>query len=108
MVKEAERKRPYRPRGVHKEGCLCAVCKQKRGVGEVIELEVAVEPEIITPPLPPPSEVRLDSLRHAAKFMLEGREHRIVEKFEGLVLCYNLFLNDTVTLAGGTKVLPIK
>lgn len=28
MVKESERKRPYRPRAPHKDGCQCSVCRQ--------------------------------------------------------------------------------
>ena len=95
-------------RAPHKEGCMCVVCKSKRGVGEVIA-PLLVEPEIaIAPPPPPPTEVRLDSLLSAAKFELEGQKHRVGVKFEGMVVCYNLAINDSATLGGSTMVKPIK
>jgi len=41
MVKESERRRAYHPRGPHKEGCLCSVCKVKgrKAVGVVVAEE---------------------------------------------------------------------
>jgi len=85
---------------------MCVVCKSKRGVGEVIA-SPSVEPEIIAPP-PPLTEVRLDSVPSATKFVLGGQEHRVGEKFEGMVVCYNLAINDTITLSGSIMVKPIK
>ena len=93
-------------RAPHKEGCMCVVCKSKRGMGEAIVLTPA-EPEIIVPP-PPLTEVRLDSLLSAAKFVLGGQEHRVGQKIEGMVVCYNLAINDTATFGGSTMVKPIK
>lgn len=112
MVKESKRKKAYHPRASHKEGCMCAVCKAKRVKQEVPALiepeisEVLVKPEILIPP--PPTEVRLDSLLNATKFMLGGQEHLVKEKVEGMVVCYNLFVNDTMTFGGATMVKPIK
>ena len=117
MVKDSERKKAYQPRAPHKEGCMCAVCKAKRNKGishqiipEVvappIELEIVAPPP--PPPPPPPTEVRLDSLPVGTKFLLGGQECRAGEKVDGVVVCYNLFLNDTMTLGGATKVEPIK
>ena len=104
VVKESERKKPYHLRGPHKEGCLCGVCKRKRTTQEVSP------PFQLTtiPPPPPPVEVRLDSLRVKARFKIGKQEHLIKEHIEGMVVCYNLFTNDTVTLGGATIVEPIK
>lgn len=99
------------PRAPHKEGCICVVCKAKRAKLEAPpESEMAVEPEIIiaSPPPSPPTEVRLDSLPIATKFELSGQENRVGEMIEGMVVCYNLFINDTMTLSGATMVKPIK
>ena len=86
---------------------MCVVCKSKRGVGEVIA-PLLVEPEIaVAPPPPPPTEVRLDSLLSAAKFVLGGQEHRVGQKIEGMIVCYNLAINDTATFGGSTMVKPI-
>ena len=91
-----------RTRAAHKDGCMCAVCKGIRA-----KMEAPVEPEIIAPP-PPPTEVRLDSVPSAAKFELGGKEYRVGEKFEGMVVCYNLFVNETLTFVGSTKVKPVE
>lgn len=91
---ESKRKRAYRSRGPHKEGCLCAVCKKR-------------EAPALAPVAPPPTEVRLDSLPSTTKFMLGGQEYRVGQKFESMVVCYNLILNDNATFGGSTKVKPI-
>ncbi len=101
MVKASERKKAYHPRGPHKEGCMCAPCKAKRGVGETITLPT--EPERT----PLPTEVRLDSLASKRRFKLRGEESMVKEHIEGMVVCYNLTLADTMTLGGSTKVEPI-
>ena len=103
-------------RAPHKEGCRCAVCKSKRGVVEPMVLP-SIEPEVpevivkleetTPPPLSPPADVRLDSLPSTAKFILGGQEYRVGQKVEGMVVCYNLAINDTVTIGGLTMVRPI-
>ena len=105
-------------RGPHKEGCACVVCKAKRGGVKVVPSSPPERPFIssqekgvvtthIRYQAPPPPPVRLDSLLNTAKFMLEGREHRVGEKVETMVVCYNLFSNEIVTLSGATMVEPI-
>ena len=113
------------PRAPHKEGCMCISCKWKREKLEaliepeveapiaepeiVAEPEMAVEPEIVAPPPPPvPTEVKLDSLPPATKFEYKGERHQVNEKIPGMVVCYNLFCNDIVTLGGSTMVKPIE
>lgn len=100
------------PRSPHKEGCMCAVCRRKRAKVESVlpvEPKIVIEPEIVPPSLPSsPIEVRLDSLPLATKFIYHGQEHQVNERVEGIVVCYSLFLNDTVTLGGSTLVKPIK
>lgn len=106
MVKGSERKKDYHPRGPHKEGCLCAICKAKR------EAVIPTPQSFITRverQLPPPiPEVRLDSLAVKSRFQLRGEENLVKEKIEGMVVCYNLALRDTTTLGGATMVEPIK
>ena len=96
------------PRAPHKEGCLCVICKAKhREVSSPLP-----ELRIILPPSPEPApekiEARLDSLPNASKFELGGQQHVVKEGVEGMVVCYNLAINDTVTLGGSTMVKPIK
>ena len=100
-------------RAPHKEGCMCVVCKRKSAGLEsqpLVEPEITPEPEIVAPPLSPPlpAKVRLDSLLSTNKFLLGGQEHRVGEKIEGMVVCYNLTINDTATLSGSTMVKLIK
>ncbi len=104
-IKDSERKKAYHPRGPHREGCMCTVCVRKRGKGEV-KAPPPVESEIIASPSPP-AEVRLDSLRVAAKFELGGQEYRVKERVDDVVACYNLAINESATLGGSTKVKPI-
>ena len=117
MVKESEREKAYHPRVPHKEGCMCVVCKTKRAKLEaplvepeiVAELEMVIEPEIVAPPPPPPPvKVRLDSLPVAAKFEYKGEKCQVNDKIEGMVVIYNLFVNDSATLGGSTMVKPIE
>ncbi len=109
MVKEVDRKKAYHPRALHKDGCQCAPCKAKRAKG--ISQEIGKPTGLVTThvrhvPAPPPP-VRLDSLLNTARFRLEGHEHRVGQKVEGMVVCYNLFSNETVTLGGTVMVEPI-
>lgn len=99
MVKESERKRAYRPRAPHKEGCACVVCIAKRA--PLAEIEVKISPP------PPPTEVRLDSIPISTKFELAGQECLVKERVEGMVVCYNLAISDTATLSGATMVKPV-
>ena len=99
MVTEKKRVRAYNPRGPHKEGCLCVVCKAKRPAGP--------------PPAPAIEEpllkvVRLDSLPVKARFIRDRQEHMVKEHVEGMVVCYNLSVQDSMTLGGATVVEPIK
>jgi hypothetical protein len=95
------------PREPHKEGCACVVCRAKR------ESATSRLPELViiapTPIPPPPSiiEVKLSSLSATNRFRFVGQEHLVREKLEDVVVCYNLFTNDTVTLGGSTMVKPI-
>ena len=113
MVKESMRRRVYRPRGPHKEGCMCVVCKPKRGggVSQGIPRTETHEKGLVTTHVtyqaPPPPPVRLDSLRNKARFRLGGQEHRAGEKIEGMVVVYNLAINESATLGGSTMVEPI-
>ena len=107
MVKESERRKDYRPRAPHKEGCMCAMCKSKRGAGEGL-VPPPAEPEIIAPPPLPPTEVRLDSLPITAKFELGGQKYQVGERVESMAVICNLVTSQTMTLGGATKVKPIK
>ena len=96
------------PREGHKPDCQCVVCRKMRE--KAARESIAVTPKVaiaVTPPSPPPTEVRLDSLPLAAKFMLGAQECRVGERVESMVVCYNLFINDTMTLGGSTIVKPI-
>ena len=110
MVKESERKRPYRPRAPHKEGCECGVCKSHLKV-ETVAPPFFQGPLVITPaspPPPPPTRVRIDSLAPTMQFTSEGVKYQVNEKIEGMIVCYNFLTNATETLGGSTMVEPIK
>ena len=54
MVKESERKRPYKARGPHKADCQCGVCVKNRDtVAEPVQEDVQ-EPELESLPEQPP------------------------------------------------------
>ena len=89
MIKESERKRAYRPRAAHKEGCLCAPCKQKRGVGKV---NLPLELETISQEIPstPPAEIALGSLGTKALFEYNGLRYRVGETTPEVTICQQL------------------
>ena len=92
MVKNDERVRSYHTRAPHKEGCLCGPCKSKRGVGEVITLEVVPPPEVIAPE---PPLVALGSLATAKCFEYQGKRYRVGDKTPETSQCAELtFVSD--------------
>ncbi len=113
MVKASLRKKAYHPRGPHKDGCQCVACKGKSVLPSLLTEPVTISEVkgFLTTnktyhPTPPPP-VRLDSLLNTAKFKLGGQLHRVGTKVEGMVVIYNLAVNDTATLAGSTMVEPV-
>jgi len=120
MVSKENRTREYHARAPHKEGCMCAPCKTKRGVGEVIKLPPA-------PDTPPPAavieaaaEVPVGSLQAKDLFELNGQRHRVGEKTGEICICAQLAFRSgsvpgedswalvkTVSLGYATRVIPI-
>jgi len=119
MVKQEERTRAYHPRAPHKPECMCAPCKTKRGVGEVLppEAEVIAAPA----PPPPPAMVNIGSLRTKRQFEYNGQRYRVGEMSGEVAVCAQLvFRNNgpdpadqywgvqkTVSLGYATLVQPL-
>lgn len=117
-MKESERKRPYRPRAPHKEGCQCSGCKVKRGEGK----KASAPPEVKTEQPKAVSQVQLGTLVTRALFELKGQRYRVGEVTGELSVCALLFFRNngpdpadqywavlkTVSLGKATMVMPIK
>ena len=94
MVSKDDRVRPYHTRASHKEGCLCGPCKSKRGVCEVVTLDVVPPPEVVTP-IPEPPLVAIGSLATAKCFEYQGKRYRVGEKTPETSQCAELtFVSD--------------
>ena len=95
MVKASERVKAYHPRAPHKEGCMCAPCKTKREVGEVIAQPTGeAAPSLVTRivnVIPPEKDpVMLGSLKTKDLFKLDGLRHRVGEITPEVIVCHQL------------------
>ena len=90
-IKESERKRPYRSRGPHKEGCLCRICK---AVSNKAAVAVAQAPNPFC---------AIGSLKRGTKFEYGGKKYQMGNKDSDCVVALELVSSKVTTF--GLKVI---